>query len=194
MITDNNIFDKDQARAEIYYDLYDPLLFEIREELEQVLSPSIPVESKRIMWGVAPNIPIFEIIFIFAGTQIATSILNKIAEDFYSLVKDKIRKTLNKDHKPIRLNIIVIVNEITTQGSLTFNDHETIADAMKAVEQMINDAHTKEPTEIDKISKGALITWRDKTGISSSQSKLQFLYQFDEANKKWELKSIHKLD
>lgn len=187
-----------QAQAEIYYDLYDPFLFDVRDQLQQVLSSSFSVQSQRLIGGASPLIPILELVLAFtAGVSIpvAKSMLSKFGEkfgeDIYNTLKDKFTKPSAKNN-PVSLILILVTDELTISSSVTFDDYVTIANAIKTAQQMLPDASRKQDAPLEEAHQGKPIVWRDKNGIAFSQSKLQFSYDYDVSSGKWILKSIHK--
>ena len=188
-----------QAHAALYYDTADSFLLDIGAQLEQAISPSLPVHSQKILGGASPLLPVLELVIKY-GPEVAagavgvffTTILNKASEDFYSLLKDKFART--KNDKPVLLIITLPSDKVTVSASVQFDDYKTIADAMKAVPQVINDAHEKQSTNLDQVQQSPAISFRDEGTRTVSRSNLQFRYKYDAAAVKWTLESIHKLN
>jgi hypothetical protein len=188
-----------QAQAEIYYDLYDPFLFDVGDRLQQALSSSFSVQSQRVVGGASPLLPILELVLAFTAAMsipVAKSMLSKFGEkfgeDIYNILKDKFTKPPAKHSHPVSLILTVVTDELAISGSVTFDDYVTIADAIKTAQQMLPDASRKQDALLDEAHQGKPIVWRDKNGIVVSQSKLQFSYNYDTSSRKWLLKSIHK--
>src|SRR5581483_802653 len=173
---------KDQAQAFIYYDLYDPFLFDVRDDLEFTLSPFLSAQSRRVLWGVSPLLPVIELVLIFASTQVATSILSKFGEDVYNKLKSKVAKASNKDQKAVRLIVTIVADEISVSSSIVFDNYETIAGVLKNVQQMVTDAKEKKNVNIEQMKQGSPIMWKDEKGVSTSQSQFQFHYKYDPSN------------
>src|SRR5437870_666851 len=84
--------DESQANAYIYYDRYDPFLFDVRDELEKALQP-LGVQTRQYMAGVSPILPTLEIVLKFVNTPIAAAILTKAVDVIYDLLKTKIAES-----------------------------------------------------------------------------------------------------
>src|SRR5438270_9360120 len=117
--------DVSQASAYIYYDVYNPFLFDVRDELEIALLP-LSVQKRRYMGGATPILPTLEIVLKFVNTPIAIGILTKVVDVIFDLLKDKFFKTKKEKEDPVRTITTIVTNNITIQGLADFNDYETI--------------------------------------------------------------------
>ncbi|HYL44350.1 MAG TPA: hypothetical protein VEU97_13255 [Ktedonobacteraceae bacterium] len=185
--------ENNQANAVLYYDTCDEFLTDIGIQLEQAITPSIPVRPQKILGGASPLLPVLELIInygpLVAGTASVfffTGVLNKAGANFYDLIKNKLTK--HKNDKIVLFTIVTVADEITVKGYIKFDDYETITKALKAAPQMINDAYEKQLINHDQLQEGPPIYYR----YTQSQSDFQIQDQYDSAIGLWIPESFHK--
>ncbi len=189
--------DESQASAYIYYDRYDPFLFDVRDELEKALQP-LEVQTRQYMAGVSPILPTLEIVLKFVNTPIAVAILTKIVDVIYDLLQAKFAKSKQEKEDLVRTITTIVTNNITIQGVVDFNDSETVARAMKAMPQMLIEAsemqqvETKQAVQNGPINESYGISYRDGDNLTISRSTLQFRYTYSSKANRWIPTSIHK--
>jgi len=191
MTANNYPTNNNHAQAIVYYDGNSQFLLELKDDVEQTLSLSLPTQLKRVVGGASPIFPILEIILASTSATIMTSILSKFGEDIYNHMKNKIHKIPQKDGSPLILIVKVFTDKVAVDGHVTLKDHQTMIDATKAIQQMLNDAQN---TEVGQILQG--IPAHPQHGsefIPIVKSGLLFDYEYDTENKKWTLRNIRKM-
>jgi hypothetical protein len=184
-----------QANAILYYDTCDAFLTDIGIQLEQAITPSIPVRPQKVQGGASPLQPLLELVINY-GPEVAknaaqtffTVALTIVADNFFNLIKNKI--TNHKNDKTVQFNIDAVTDEITVKGHIKFDDLETIAKALKASPQMIINAYEKQLINHDQLREGVPIFIKNVP----SQSNFQIQYQYDSATGLWIPETFHKLN
>jgi hypothetical protein len=187
-----------QPNAILYYDTCDVFLTNIGTQLEQAITPSIPMRPQKILGGASPALPILELVINYgpvvagvagsAAVIFFTTILTNASEDFYNLIKGKLIK--HKNDKTVRFTISTVTSEMTVKGYIHFDDYETITNALKAAPDMINDAYGMQMINKDQLQEGRPIYHR----YTPSQSDVQIQYRFDPATELWIPESYYRLN
>lgn len=187
--------ENNQANAILYYDTCDAFLTDIGTQLERAITPSIPVRPQKILGGASPLLPVLELVINYGPTIAGTAAvfffkgaLNRVGQDFYNLIKNKLTK--HKNDKTVLFTIATVTDEITVRGYIKFDDYETITNALNVSPQMINDAYEKQLINHDQLQEGPPIYLR----YAQSPSDFQIQYHYDSTIGLWIPESYYKLN
>ncbi|HLG62988.1 MAG TPA: hypothetical protein VKY19_13705 [Ktedonosporobacter sp.] len=182
-----------RAQIIFYYDSCEQFGNQLGNDLEQALSPLIQVQSKRILGGASPLLPTLEIVMVFTGTTVVTSILSKIGEDIYNHIKNKISKKRTPEEKPLRLIITTFTDQIVIREYSTVEDYRSASEVINANSQIVADAYEKQRTETDQMKQAKLTYIKNGNEFTSVVSSgFLFEYEYDIKEAKWRLIGIFK--
>jgi|GEM_PF-3561317 len=188
-----NSINTEQGQVEICYFGSNSFSLELKDELIQVLSPSLSIKLVPLSGGGAPWLPpMLELILVFASTTVVTSILSKIGEDIYTFAKDKVFRKGGEKKAEISFRIKILTEDIAISGHLQhLEDYETFIQAINNTLQMINEAKNADLQFIDQNNPIPLGNANQFASIT--KSGILFEYEYSKENSKWELKNIAKI-